>query len=45
VVGRLQTLHAAASGAVFREGTVRAAVDLGRLEEVLILLPEGGPRH
>src|SRR3990172_6501656 len=45
VVGRLQTLHAAASGAVFREGTGRAAVDLGRLEEVLILLPEGGPRH
>src|SRR3972149_1553499 len=45
VVGRLQTLHAATSGGVFREGTVRAAVDLGRLEEVLILLPAGGPRH
>ncbi len=45
VVGRLQTVRPGSGGAVFREGTVHPAVDLGRLEEVLILLPEGGLRH
>jgi rod shape-determining protein MreC len=41
VVGRLATLDP--GDAVFRQGTVRPAADLGRLEEVLILLPQGSP--
>jgi rod shape-determining protein MreC len=45
VVGRLTAVRPAVGAAVFREGAVRPAVDLGRLEEVLILVPEGGPRH
>mgnify|MGYP000144444056 CR=1 FL=1 len=45
VIGRLNTIRPAQGAAVFREGTVRPAVDLSRLEEVLVLLPEGGPRH
>ncbi len=43
VVGWLQTVRPAAGGDVFREGRVRPAVDLARLEEVLLLLPGGGP--
>jgi len=44
VVGRLQTIGPGAGGVIFREGTVRPAVDLARLEEVLLLLPAGSPR-
>jgi rod shape-determining protein MreC len=42
VVGRLITLRS--SSAIFREGTVRPAADLSRIEEVLILLPEASSR-
>lgn len=42
VVGRLAALRS--GGEVFREGTVRPAANLGRLEEVLILLLQGPPR-
>ncbi len=42
VVGRLATLRA--GSAIFREGTVRPAADLSRIEEVLIILPEPSSR-
>lgn len=42
VVGRLVSLRS--GSAVFREGTVRPAADLSRIEEVLILLPQA-PRR